>query len=88
VFVCSAGNEHHAVTYIHLPLRRRGVHDTTIGHYFVNRLIVTIFRYFSKLMYSLVLVKQHNIYIYDIVIVVSIRVDKILLKMIASDRNM
>jgi hypothetical protein len=42
----------------------------------------------NKLMYNLVLVKRYKIYIYDIVIVVSIRVDKILLKMVVSDRNM
>jgi hypothetical protein len=58
-----------------------------IGHYFVNRLIVTIFRCFNKLMYILVPVKRYNIYIYDIVIVVSIRVVKILLKMVVFDRN-
>jgi hypothetical protein len=38
-------------------------------------------------MYILVLVKRYNIYIYDIVIADSICVDKILLKMVVSDRN-
>jgi hypothetical protein len=33
-------------------------------------------------MYILVLVKRHNIYIYDMAIVVSICVDNILLKMV------
>jgi hypothetical protein len=39
-------------------------------------------------MYNLVLVKKYNIYIYDIVTVVSIRADKILQKIVVSDRNM
>jgi hypothetical protein len=39
-------------------------------------------------MYNLVLVKRYNIYIYDIVLVVSVYVDRILLKMVVSDRNM
>jgi hypothetical protein len=39
-------------------------------------------------MYIVVLVKRYKIYIYDIVIVVSIRVDKIILKMFDSDWNM
>jgi hypothetical protein len=42
----------------------------------------------NKLMYILVLVKRYKIYVYDIVIVASIRVDKILLKIVVSDRNM
>jgi hypothetical protein len=33
-------------------------------------------------------IKGHGVCFYDIVIVVSIRVDKILLKMVVSDRNM
>jgi hypothetical protein len=39
-------------------------------------------------MYNLLLAKRYKIYIYGIVIIVSIRVDKILLKMVVSDRNM
>jgi hypothetical protein len=40
------------------------------------------FRYFNKSMYILVLVKRYNIYIYYMVIVVSVYVDNILLKMV------
>jgi hypothetical protein len=39
-------------------------------------------------MYNLVSVKRYKIYVCDIVIVVSVRVDKILLKMVVFDRNM
>jgi ubiquinone biosynthesis protein UbiJ len=42
----------------------------------------------NKLMYNSVLVKSYKSHIYGIVIVVSIRADKILLKMVVSDRNM
>jgi hypothetical protein len=47
-----------------------------------NRGPVIIIRCFNKSLYILVLVKRYNIYIYDIVIVVSICVDNILLKMV------
>jgi hypothetical protein len=60
----------------------KGRLQKNIVHYFVNRLTVIIFRRFDKSMYILILVKSYNIYIYDMVIVVSIRVDNILLKMI------
>jgi hypothetical protein len=39
-------------------------------------------------MYSLVLVKRYELSINGIVIVVSVRVDKIRLKLVDSDRNM
>jgi hypothetical protein len=42
----------------------------------------------NKLIYNLVLVYRYKTYIYGIVVVVNSRVDKILLKMVVSDRNM
>jgi hypothetical protein len=50
--------------------------------YFVNRLVITNCKCFNKFMFFLMLVKRCNIYISNIVMVVSINVDDVLLKMV------